>query len=47
VRAVDDVTAVVLETTGDVSVLHAPADGQRLDLRLFAGVRGADRLAGG
>lgn len=36
VASLDDVLAVVLETTGDVSVLHGPGP---LDERLLAGVR--------
>jgi uncharacterized membrane protein YcaP (DUF421 family) len=38
------VRAVVLETTGDISVLHGPADAPPLDLDLFADVRGRDAL---
>lgn len=38
----DQVHAVVLETTGDISVLHG---GPPPDLDLFSGVRGADLLA--
>jgi uncharacterized membrane protein YcaP (DUF421 family) len=38
------VRAVVMETTGDVSVLHADPDGPDLDLELLDGVRDAERL---
>ncbi len=38
------IKAVVLETTGDVSVLHGDAE---LDPGLFTGVVGAERLRGG
>lgn len=38
VRSISDVRAVVLETTGDISVLH----GGMLDQDLLHGVRGAD-----
>lgn len=38
------VRAVVLESTGDVSVLHAGADQPELDLDLLSGVRGVERL---
>ncbi|MEX2446644.1 MAG: YetF domain-containing protein, partial [Dehalococcoidia bacterium] len=40
VTAVDEVVAVVLETTGDMSVMQAPS-GRRheVDARLLAGVR--------
>ena len=38
------VRAVVLESTGDLSVLHADPDGPDLDPDLFSGVRDADRL---
>ena len=33
------VRAVVVESTGDVSVLHGPADGESLDAKLLTGVR--------
>ncbi|HWC68791.1 MAG TPA: YetF domain-containing protein [Acidimicrobiales bacterium] len=39
----DDVLAVVLETTGDVSVLQRRGDAQ-LDPQLLSGVRAAERL---
>lgn len=42
----DQVLAVVMETTGDVSVLTTSDDGQPLDLELLHGVRGAERLKG-
>lgn len=38
------VCAVVMETTGDISVLHANSDEPALDPRLLSGVRGAERL---
>lgn len=38
------VRAVVMETTGDVSVLHAGPDGPALDPSLLQGVQGVDRL---
>jgi len=41
VLALDQVRAVVMETTGDVSVLHGAADGPRLEPVLLEGVRGA------
>ena len=41
----DQVRAVVMETTGDVSVLHtAASDGSGLDPALLGGVRDADHL---
>ena len=41
----DQVLAVVMEATGDVSVLKASDDnGRGLDLDLFSGVQGAERL---
>lgn len=39
-----EIRAVVMESTGDVSVLHGPPDGAELDLDLLAGVRGVERL---
>lgn len=39
-----EIHAVVMESTGDVSVLHGPPDGPRLDLDLLADVRGVERL---
>lgn len=42
----EQVLAVVMETTGDVSVLQTKDDGRPLDPELFSGVRGAERLAG-
>lgn len=42
----DQVRAVVMETTGDVSVIHAAPDGPDLDPALLDGVRDADRLRG-
>lgn len=41
VASLSGAAAVVLETTGDVSVIEAPAD---LDPDLFSDVRGAERL---
>ncbi len=35
----DEVRAVVMEPTGDVSVLHGPPDGRELDERLLEAVR--------
>lgn len=45
VRRWEDVQAVVMETTGDVSVLHGEGDrdGADLDRSLLAGVRGSER----
>ncbi len=40
---VSQVRAVVLETTGNISVLHGDPDGLDLQPRLLSGVRGADR----
>ena len=40
----DQIRAVVMETTGDVSVLHADPDGQPLEDELLYGVENADRL---
>ncbi|MGI9189802.1 MAG: DUF421 domain-containing protein [Longimicrobiaceae bacterium] len=37
------IRAVVMETTGDVTVLHGDADGPELDPRLLTGVRDVDR----
>lgn len=39
-----EVRAVVMESTGDISVLHADPDGADLDLRLFDDVRGSEAL---
>lgn len=39
-----EIRAVVLETTGDVSVLHGPPDGAELDPGLLEGVVGGERL---
>ena len=38
------VRAVILETTGDISVLHAPEDGPDLHPCLLRGVRDAERV---
>lgn len=38
------VRAVVMESTGDISVLHAGPEGPELDLELLSGVRGVERL---
>ena len=40
-----EVHAVVLEATGDISVLHG-SDGKRLDPRLLEGVSGAEEVLG-
>ena len=40
----DQIRAVVMETTGDVSVLHADPDGQPLEDELLYGVENADQL---
>lgn len=42
-----EVRAVVLESTGDVSVLHGPRDGKALDPALLDGVVGRERIVGG
>ena len=42
----EQVRAVVMEATGDVSVLHADPDGPDLELSLLASVRGTERLKG-
>lgn len=39
VTSLDQVRAVVMETTGDVSVLHAPQEGPPLEEELLEGVR--------
>ncbi len=44
VLAKNQVRAVVLETTGDISVLHGGSDNICLDLDLFLDVRGRDAL---
>lgn len=41
------VRAVVLETTGDISVLHGDPDGPALEDYLLDGVRGVERARGG
>ncbi len=41
------VRAVVMETTGDIAVLHADPDGPALDPQILAGVRDADRVLSG
>ncbi|HIG73339.1 MAG TPA: DUF421 domain-containing protein [Bacteroidetes bacterium] len=41
---IDEVRAVVMESTGDISVLHGPADGEELEACLLTGVRDADRV---
>ena len=41
------IRAVVMETTGDISVLHADPDGPSLDPELLSEVRGAERLTEG
>lgn len=40
----DQIRAVVMESTGDISVLHADAEGPDLDPSLFSDVRDAERL---
>lgn len=40
----EEVRAVVVESTGDVSVLHGDPDGPGLEPELLRGVRGAERL---
>ena len=47
VLSLDQVRAVVLEVTGDVSVLHGDPDGPPLDAALLKNVRGTDRDASG
>ncbi|PSQ51255.1 MAG: DUF421 domain-containing protein [Bacteroidetes bacterium QH_10_64_37] len=44
VTHLEEVRAVVMESTGYISVLHADPDGSALDLRLFEDVRGAEAL---
>ena len=39
-----EVRAVVLETTGDISVLHGDPDGPPLETPLLTGVRDAGRV---
>ncbi|MBW3561297.1 MAG: DUF421 domain-containing protein [Actinobacteria bacterium] len=38
------IRAVVMESTGDIAVLHADPDGPELDLELLTGVHGVDRF---
>ncbi|MCA1789569.1 MAG: DUF421 domain-containing protein [Thioalkalivibrio sp.] len=40
VLRLEQIRAVVMESTGDVSVLHGEADGPALDPRLLEGIRG-------
>lgn len=40
----DEIQAVILEATGDISVLHGDPDNKRLNPDLLQGVRGQDRL---
>ncbi|MDX1566468.1 MAG: DUF421 domain-containing protein [Longimicrobiales bacterium] len=40
----DEIFAVVMETTGDVSVLHGRAEEDRLEMGLLDGVVGAEKL---
>lgn len=42
----EEVRAVVMETTGDVSVLHGPPDGSPLHPKLLTSVRDAHRVPG-
>ena len=44
VLAVDQIRAVVFETTGDISVLHGDPDGPVLEACLLTGVRDAARI---
>lgn len=44
VITVAEVRAVILESTGDISVLHGDPDGPRLEAALLTGVRDADRV---
>ncbi|MGB3544372.1 DUF421 domain-containing protein [Rubrivirga sp.] len=44
---VSHVRAVVMETTGDITVLHGDPDGTPLQPKMLTGVRGADRKAEG
>lgn len=46
VLRLDQVRAVVMETTGDITVLHGEAGGTDLQPRLLTGVRGADAATG-
>ena len=39
-----EIRAVVMETTGDISVLHGAADGPELEAALLTDVRDADRV---
>ena len=41
---VSHIRAVVMETTGDISVLHGDPDGTPLQPRILTGVRGADAV---
>lgn len=43
----EQVRAVIMETTGDVSVLHEDPAGPPLDREILRGVRDAERLGGG
>lgn len=45
VLSLEEVRAVVMESTGDVSVLHGPPDGAALDPGLLEGVRDVETLA--
>ena len=44
VLRLSEVRAVVMESTGDISVLHGPADGPDLEAALLTGVRDAGRV---
>ncbi len=46
VIALDEVRAVILETTGDISVLHGEPGGPELDDFVLSGVRDAHRVLG-
>lgn len=47
VLSLDEVRAVIMESTGDVSVLHGPVGGRDLDPEVLEGVRGAVALEDG
>jgi uncharacterized membrane protein YcaP (DUF421 family) len=44
VLTIAEVRAVVFESTGDISVLHGPEDGETLEACLLSGVRDAERV---
>jgi len=43
----DEVQAVILESTGDISVLHGEPDTKKLNPALLKGVRGQERIKSG